>query len=224
MLPIISLLGIMCSGKGTLGPLVAAEFKLYHISIGDLLRAVCSPPIQEAGEHINKMVENGELVPGELIDTLGRSAALAVRIHNYRVMRDIVPSRIAFPILQEKIMELEAEGTYRGVLLDGFPRQLDHCEEARELCFGPEFPTLVIYIDCPVEVARRRYLARARDGDTAASFDKRLAQFEEHMPSLLRKFADEGILVSTVNEGSMTIDETYEALVTSLRAKHGMPL
>ncbi|KAI1485403.1 P-loop containing nucleoside triphosphate hydrolase protein [Biscogniauxia mediterranea] len=224
MFPIISLLGVMGSGKGTLGPLVAAEFKLCHISIGDLMRAVCSPPIQEAGEYINKMIENGELVPSELIDTLSRSVALKVRIHNHRVVRDIVPSHIALPILQRKILDLEVEGTYNGVLLDGFPRQLDHCEEARELCFGPEFPTLVIYIDCPVEVARMRYLARARDGDTAASFDKRLAQFEEHMPSLLRKLADEGLLVRAVIDGSMTVDEAYELLVASLRMKHGMPL
>ncbi|KAI5917927.1 P-loop containing nucleoside triphosphate hydrolase protein [Camillea tinctor] len=221
---IVSLLGIQGSGKGTLGPLIAAEFRLYHLSIGELLRSVCKPPIQGAGEYINEIIRHGKLVPGELVDTLSLPASTAVNIHNYRILREIVPSHIAFPVLQKKILELEAQGAYNGVLLDGFPRQLDHYEEARELCFGPNFPTLVIYIDCPVEIARTRYLSRARDGDSIAVFDKRLAQFREHTPSLLQRFAEENILIRTMNDGSMTVMEAFEALVVCLKTNNKMPL
>jgi adenylate kinase family enzyme len=49
-------------------------------------------------------------------------------------------------------------------------------------------PTLVINFDCPKDVARLRFLDRARGDDSSEIFDRRYAEFQANNPTILRRY------------------------------------
>ncbi|KAI0007912.1 P-loop containing nucleoside triphosphate hydrolase protein [Xylariaceae sp. FL0662B] len=212
--PIISLLGLMASGKGTLGARLAADYDLYHMSIGDVLRAKLQPPIPGVSDPINELVAQGKPIPDEMAADLQAHYPLELQIYGYLVRWDIVPPALAFPLLTEQIERVYESGRYRGVLLDGVPRELGHLEAAERIL--PALPGLLIFLDCPEEVARARYLGRARSNDDNSSFDHRLEHFREHMPPVLDYFEAAGSLVRIPVDGMATIDAAYASLVTRL--------
>jgi adenylate kinase len=62
----IVLLGAPGSGKGTQGPVLAAQFGATHISIGDLLRSHIAAGT-ELGNRVHEYVQAGELVPDDIV-------------------------------------------------------------------------------------------------------------------------------------------------------------
>ena len=56
-------------------------------------------------------------------------------------------------------------------------------------------PTCVIYLDCAGDVARRRFLHRARGDDSEEIFDRRYDEFGANNPPILERYRD---LVHTV--------------------------
>ncbi|KAI0838381.1 P-loop containing nucleoside triphosphate hydrolase protein [Hypoxylon sp. FL0890] len=210
MLPIISLIGIPAGGKGTLGSRLAEQFSLYHVSIGDMLRSITAP-----SPTVRQYVE-GESLPSELLTALAgwMDIPVDVLVSNHHAESSLVTLGIALPALRRTVGEISKDREYRGILLNDFPRQLDHAKIAAKF-FGFPFPTLAIVIDCPAHVARARYLKRARDNDNLAAFEKRLGHFWQHMPPLLKELEGSG-LVRTVNDESMTIQQAYLTLLTNL--------
>lgn len=91
------------------------------------------------------------------------------------------------------------------LLLDGFPRDIsqiklsgmsDDDDEKEE---GLEFlqPDLVLFFDCPGEIAQRRYLSRGlpgRDVDVRI-FERRFEEFERLNGEVVEEFGKRGILI-----------------------------
>ncbi len=65
----IMLIGPQGSGKGTQAKLVAKKYNILHIATGDLLREAVQNKT-ELGLKIKKILEEGELVPDELVISL----------------------------------------------------------------------------------------------------------------------------------------------------------
>ncbi|KAI1100895.1 P-loop containing nucleoside triphosphate hydrolase protein [Jackrogersella minutella] len=219
MIPIISLLGIPACGKGTIGAMLAKQFDLYYISFGDMLRSlgnIKSFSVITVRQYIYEYTLNGGIIPADLCAELEASMdwTVAAVIYNCHARRELVPLAIALPSLQRRLQRASKEYKYRGILLDGFPRQLDHLKAAQRVV-GSSLPNLTIVIECPEEVARSRYLKRAGDNDSVRGFEKRLAHFKENM-KLLRPELERNGLVRTVNDGSMTVGEAYVTLLTQL--------
>ena len=61
----IVLLGAPCSGKGTVGKIIAEDLKLAHISTGDLFRENLKNET-ELGKEAKQYMDKGELVPDEV--------------------------------------------------------------------------------------------------------------------------------------------------------------
>lgn len=61
--------GAPASGKGTQCESIVGEFGLTHISAGDLLRAAVKDNT-EAGQKAKSFMDNGKLVPDEIIVTM----------------------------------------------------------------------------------------------------------------------------------------------------------
>lgn len=90
------------------------------------------------------------------------------------------------------------------LLLDGFPRNIsqikltgmsDDDEKEEDLEFLQ--PDLVLFFDCPGEIAQRRYLSRGlpgRDVDVRI-FERRFEEFERLNGDVVEEFEKRGILV-----------------------------
>ena len=84
--------GAPASGKGTQAEKIVAEYGLHHLSTGDMLRAAAEDPDNEIGQQAKTIMEEGGLVPDE-------------------VMLGLVSQALNDPAIQKQ-----------GWLLDGFPR------------------------------------------------------------------------------------------------------
>lgn len=130
-------------------------------------------------------------------------------------MKDLIPILKAglqekgFPF-QEKgednEKEKEKQRKEKILLLDGFPRDIsqikltgmsDDDDEKEEE--GLEFlqPDLVLFFDCPGEIAQKRYLSRGlpgRDVDVRI-FERRFEEFERLNGEVVEEFEKRGILI-----------------------------
>lgn len=111
-------------------------------------------------------------------------------------------------LLQEKgednEKEKEKQRKEKIFLLDGFPRDISQIkltgtsdDENKEE--GLEFlqPDLVLFFDCPGEIAQRRYLSRGlpgRDVDVRV-FERRFGEFERLNGEVVEEFEKRGILI-----------------------------
>jgi len=94
------LIGIQGSGKGTQADLLSKDYKLAHISVGELLREEVSKKTA-LGKKIKKIMDKGELVP-----------------HN-----------ISTNLTANEIKKIEKSKKFKGYILDGFPRNLEQAKE-----------------------------------------------------------------------------------------------
>ncbi|KAI1080396.1 P-loop containing nucleoside triphosphate hydrolase protein [Whalleya microplaca] len=209
--PVISLLGITGSGKSTLGARLAEDYNLYHLSVDDLLRDQCRTPMPEESEDINELAAQGEPIPEDLVPLY---PSRELNIYMYLQRGQVVPPYLAFPVLARRIEVVARTSPCRGILLDGFPRELGHIMKARQ--FLPVHFMLAIHIACPIEVAEARYLQRARGNDDIAKFNMQAAHYKEHMRLVLKHFESWNQLVTVVVDGGMDADASYALLVTML--------
>lgn len=133
-------------------------------------------------------------------------------------MKDLLP--ILKSGLQEKEFSLREKGEdtekenqrkEKILLLDGFPRDIsqiklsgmsDDDDEKEE---GLEFfqPDLVLFFDCPGEIAQKRYLSRGlpgRDVDVGI-FERRFEEFERLNGEVVEEFEKRGILIRVSQGG-----------------------
>ena len=101
---IVILLGPPGSGKGTSSNVICKNYNLLPLSTGDLLRERIKQP-DEFGQHIAKLMSNGELISDEIINQL---------------VKEIVES--------DKI-----KSEYNGILFDGYPRTVQQAEFLEQL-------------------------------------------------------------------------------------------
>lgn len=128
-------------------------------------------------------------------------------------MKDLLPilkeglQEKGFPLREKsegKDTEKEKQRKERILLLDGFPRDISQIKltgmsDDDEKEEGLEFlqPDLVLFFDCPGEIAQRRYLSRGlpgRDVDVRI-FERRFEEFERLNGEVVEEFGKRGILV-----------------------------
>ncbi|KAH8164044.1 hypothetical protein CIB48_g4202 [Xylaria polymorpha] len=231
MLPVIFLVGSTSSGKGSLGQRLAAEFNLYHLSLGETYRALnraLRQPIPSMPEEINTCLVNQKEIPETALAQFKPGhVPVVLQLHNRNVQNSKEPN-LSGEILRERIARLKSKRSIvpRAVIVDGlhsaFSRR-DSTEFKQVLQeFAPSFSGLTIHIVCPKNVARSRYLQRARSSDsTVERFEERMLKYEAFTPLLLNMLKSEGVVVETVNDDTMTIDEAYQTLLKHL---DGVPL
>ncbi|XXH01527.1 hypothetical protein Hte_007887 [Hypoxylon texense] len=223
MLPIISLVGAVSSGKSALGRKLAEEFRLYYLSVGDFFRSISEVPLPRLLEDlIEKGHKKGEYVSMEEfrrtnIPGIHTNVYIAAYIRQYVVSRDTIPYTVAIPLLENMVREIDDDVVnrhkYKGILLDGFPRTLDHLERAKTIRYSIR---LAIFIHLPAEDARSRFLRRSKSDEDTVAYEHRLQSFYENISDLLGEFQSKGQLLGFVNDNSRTVDQAYEDLVQNL--------
>ncbi|KAK0626072.1 P-loop containing nucleoside triphosphate hydrolase protein [Immersiella caudata] len=129
---------------------------------------------------------------------------------------ELLPADMILPVLQPHLVEPSCREAGRTLLLDGFPRQLDQAREFEAL-FGA--PDLVLFFDCPKDIARDRVITRrvGRAGDTLEVFNKRHQEFRELNPSILAYYSGKSDGKTIVVDTSRSTAESYRALGTALK-------
>lgn len=157
---VVFVLGGPGAGKGTMCELAECQLGWVHLSVGHLLREEMELGGAEAAG-IRKCVEEGRLVPNDLVVTL----------------------------LKKAMEQITRSTGKRNFLLDGFPRSLSNLEAWNEV-FGEqmEMPKM-LYFECPFEVLEKRVGGRARfsgrDDDNLESLKLRFDTFKaETLPAV----------------------------------------
>ena len=91
------IMGIQGSGKGTQAKLLAADFDLVHISVGDIFRWNVQHHTK-LGAQVRRIVAAGELVDDDLVEAVVRErlqrARLELRLHRRRLPPQPPPGRV----------------------------------------------------------------------------------------------------------------------------------
>ncbi|KAK3903282.1 hypothetical protein C8A05DRAFT_43445 [Staphylotrichum tortipilum] len=113
-------------------------------------------------------------------DLLRENAASSAAIGWHVKNGALLPTEFLFPLLRETVCDSPAGCP---IVLDGFPRRLDQAL-AFERVFGE--PALVLFFQCPREVACQRVVNRAgRPADNSEGFGKRYKEYLELNPDVL---------------------------------------
>jgi adenylate kinase len=84
--------GVQGSGKGTQAKLLAADFELVHIAVGDILRWNIDQHTK-LGAHVRRVMAAGELVEDEIVENIVRGR-LADHDWNYGFIVDGFPRNV----------------------------------------------------------------------------------------------------------------------------------
>ena len=126
----IILLGPPGAGKGTLAGLLKDTLKILHISTGDLLREEMKDNTK-LGQEIKKFVENGQLVPDEVVTKM-----IKQKVTNAAVLK-------------------------QGFMLDGYPRTVTQAQDLdRILSAGQQQIDCALYLDASLSVVVQRLTGR----------------------------------------------------------------
>ncbi|KAK0666901.1 adenylate kinase-domain-containing protein [Cercophora samala] len=128
---------------------------------------------------------------------------------------ELLPTHMILSTMRPHITEPSCGDAGRILLLDGFPRRLDQAKEF-ETVFGP--PNMVLFFDCPEDLARERVLSRqlGRAGDTIEVFNQRHLEFRELNPPVLSYYGSAPTVKTITIDTSGPTDESYVALQTAL--------
>ncbi|KAI1743762.1 P-loop containing nucleoside triphosphate hydrolase protein [Xylaria scruposa] len=225
-LPIIYITGATACGKGTLGKMLAHNFELYHISIGDLKRehlAHIRAGLPGMAEPIKKLAEDGQVIPNEMLKQYEVVPAV-LQYYNHRASngRGTWTTNLAAVMLNEAVSNANTlareSGLYKGIVIDGHPLSSGKISENIVKMFKAAYAGLTIVMDSPREVARQRYLERARSpGKIEEVFEKRMDLTDLILPAFIELMAGYGDIVYSTNEGTMSIDDAYESLLAKLQ-------
>ena len=128
MAKIIVLMGAPGAGKGTQARLLEAELGILQVSTGDMFREIQSSDTQLA-KRVKEILGSGKLVP----------------------------DKVTFEIVKDRISREDCSGTY---ILDGFPRTPKQAEMLEELALRQGKKINTISIDVPFEKLEKRLTGR----------------------------------------------------------------
>jgi adenylate kinase len=183
----VLLLGPQGSGKGTQAKRIEAEYGIPHIATGDMLRNAIEQGT-ELGREVKPIVENGGLVPDDL-------------------MIDLIRERLEQPDTAEGFV---LDGFPRT------PAQADALDAMlSEISRGL---SIVFEFQLPDDVARQRLLRRSelehRTDDSPEAIDRRLALYHEQTEPLVEHYRLQGNLVGI--HGDRTVNEVFAEIQEAL--------
>jgi hypothetical protein len=199
--------------------MLAASFGFYHFSMGDARRKLLvqtKSPIPGMPDEINKLISDGQEIPEDVLAQF-RPVPVILKYHNCRV-KGVSTWSVAPDMMEQTFTEVRAEGKHKAIIVDGFPLVTGNANGVIVRHFIEQFSGLTIVLESPLDVAKKRYLERERlITDTAERFEARAERTDRALPQFLELMAGLGSIVVLTNDGTMTIDETYNALVAKLR-------
>lgn len=165
---ILILLGKAGSGKGTQSEFLKENYKLFHISTGDIIRENIKNGT-DLGKKVKEFSSNGKLVPDEIINKI--------------VLNKVSQMR------KENLINRE----YNGFIFDGFPRTAEQMEFLINNILDNNSNTYVLDYILDDDMAKQRIKHRAQEmGEKARkddlnenSIQNRLAEYNKNHSAIL---------------------------------------
>ncbi|MEG5065431.1 adenylate kinase [Microcoleus sp. B3-A4] len=168
------------AGKGTQAQLLAALWKIPHISTGDILRA-CVVAKTDLGQKAQSYMDRGELVPDELL-------------------MDIVQERMNQPDARAGWI---LDGFPRTVAQAAFfDKLLCHVEGSTS---GKDCALRAVNLDVPDNVLVARLLSRGRQDDNEETIRRRLQVYREQTEPLIDFYSGRQQLVAVDGDRAMEL-------------------
>mmetsp|Transcript_7510 Transcript_7510/g.9797 ORF Transcript_7510/g.9797 Transcript_7510/m.9797 type:complete len:528 (-) Transcript_7510:210-1793(-) len=195
---VLFVLGGPGAGKGTQSALMAENYPVVHLSVGELLRDATNDPESPHRDLIQESLVAGRIVPVQISLSLLQNAmekASQTPTSNAGKKRD----DILF-------------------LVDGFPRNEDNISGWCQYMGNVASIWTTLFYACPLEVLESRILERAknsgRSDDNLESMHKRFATFDRDTMPIIRKLSK----VSHVLEiaGNQSLDDVWLATQQAL--------
>jgi len=203
--------GAPASGKGTQAEKIVAEYGLFHLSTGDMLRAAAEDADNEVGQQAKAIMEEGGLVPDEimlglvsqalndpaiaekgwLLDGFPRTAGQAAALEEYF----LIPTKAILIDVPEEILVSRVTGRRK----DPETGEIYHLETKRPLKEDPENPGVMIDDE---EILAR---LEQRGDDTEEALKKRLENFAANRDSVAKAFSKIALTV----DGNRPPDVVY---------------
>ena len=178
------------AGKGTQATRLARQYRIAHLSSGDLFRR--------------------EVAAGTEI---GRQAAA------YLARGDLVPDSLVLEMLAPVVLEAAAQGGYVLDGFPRTLAQAEEAYAVATRVAGIELQA-VVHLEVSRDELLRRLLARAQqDGrvdDTEAVITHRLEVYDRETAPMLEFYAGRGLVVDI--DGEQSVDEVFEATVGAIDA------
>ncbi|KAF2789849.1 P-loop containing nucleoside triphosphate hydrolase protein [Melanomma pulvis-pyrius CBS 109.77] len=151
---------------------------------------------------------------GDLLRDVTSSSNTDVTIIDTVKSGELVPVEVLAPMLKGRVDKGKEDGQMK-ILLDGFPRRLDQAAPVERLLRSP---TLVLFFDCPEQIAEKRFLTRmltGREADDEQTFRKRYQEFSRLNPSIVEHYRTRGIVLEIDTSGETEV--SYQRLISALK-------
>ena len=195
-------LGPPGAGKGTMADMLCDEFKLTHISTGEILRREIREN-SDLGAKAKQYMDAGQLVPDELVAAIVERTLSAPTIKDFGFVLDGYPRTLRQAELLEESKQRRGLTLHAAVLLEVSRELLIRRLTARRVCtqcgavynidFSP--PKKADVCDkCGGELVQR-------DDDRPETIEQRLRVYEQQTEPVIRFYDERGLLKRTDGEG-----------------------
>ena len=196
--PAVLLFGTPGVGKGTQGKLLGKIVGFFHISTGDIFRAL--DPYSEAGREVNAVISKGELVSDELTIQIWKSW-----------LESQIDSGQFFP--DSEIM-----------LLDGIPRNVLQCEAMSNMIDVQRIIHMCADDDQPIiDRIKQRAMVDGRPDDADESIIRRRFEIYRQTTSPVLEYYDPAVThqVDPMGTPAEVLKRILESVIPILQSVRG---
>ena len=210
----IIMLGAPGAGKGTLAKKIAAEYKIPHISTGDIFRANIKNNT-ELGQKAKAYMDKGELVPDELTLDLIMDRFKQPDCENGYVL-DGFPRTIPQAEALDAALIAKGEAVDFAINVEVPDENIINRMSGRRACVGCGATYHIKYNPTKVEgicdVCGEKLILR--DDDKPETVKNRLSVYHEQTQPLIDFYAKKNVLAEV--DGTKDMEEVFEDIVKIL--------
>lgn len=137
---------------------------------------------------LSKILEIPTIGIGDLIrNEIAKKSELGLKVEPLTSRGQLVPDDIITNIFKDNITKQMFE---KGVISDGYPRNLKQAQAFQDIFLGKPLKTIIIYLDVPPQVLKARLFDRKRADDTEEVIETRNKVYAELTRPILDFFGD----------------------------------